>query len=143
MAAILRGFGLKGRVGKLIIGAMAKILIVDDNGQIRNMYSQVLSVRGYQVAVAGDGLEAVAKISSEMPDLILLDVMMPKLSGMKVLEAVRANAKTKSIPVVMFTNLANEADAKRAKELGVSKYLIKSDVDPTQLVGLVHEMVKK
>jgi len=134
---------LKGRVGKLIIGAMAKILIVDDNGQIRNMYSQVLSVRGYQVAVAGDGLEAVAKIGSEMPDLILLDVMMPKLSGMKVLEAVRANAKTKSIPVVMFTNLANEADAKRAKELGVSKYLIKSDVDPTQLVGLVDEMVKK
>ena len=122
---------------------MAKILIVDDNGQIRNMYSQVLSVRGYQVAVAGDGLEAVAKIGSEMPDLILLDVMMPKLSGMKVLEAVRANAKTKSIPVVMFTNLANEADAKRAKELGVSKYLIKSDVDPTQLVGLVDEMVKK
>ncbi len=134
---------MKGRVGKLIIGAMAKILIVDDNGQIRNMYSQVLSVRGYQVAVAGDGLEAVAKIGSEMPDLILLDVMMPKLSGMKVLEAVRANAKTKSIPVVMFTNLANEADAKRAKELGVSKYLIKSDVDPTQLVGLVDEMVKK
>ena len=134
---------MKGRVGKLIIRAMAKILIVDDNGQIRNMYSQVLSVRGYQVAVAGDGLEAVAKIGSEMPDLILLDVMMPKLSGMKVLEAVRANAKTKSIPVVMFTNLANEADAKRAKELGVSKYLIKSDVDPTQLVGLVDEMVKK
>jgi len=122
---------------------MAKILIVDDNGQIRNMYSQVLSVRGYQVAVAGDGLEAVAKIGSEMPDLILLDVMMPKLSGMKVLEAVRANAKTKSIPVVMFTNLANEADAKRAKELGVSKYLIKSDVDPTQLAGLVDEMVRK
>ena len=130
-------------MGKLIIGAMAKILIVDDNGQIRNMYSQVLSVRGYQVAVAGDGLEAVAKIGSEMPDLILLDVMMPKLSGMKVLEAVRANAKTKSIPVVMFTNLANEADAKRAKELGVSKYLIKSDVDPTQLAGLVDEMVRK
>ena len=134
---------MKGRVGKLIIRAMAKILIVDDNGQIRNMYSQVLSVRGYQVAVAGDGLEAVAKIGSEMPDLILLDVMMPKLSGMKVLEAVRANAKTKSIPVVMFTNLANEADAKRAKELGVSKYLIKSDVDPTQLAGLVDEMVRK
>lgn len=122
---------------------MKKILIVDDNVQLRNMYSHVLVGRGYDVIYAGDGIEAVEVATAQLPDLMLMDVMMPKLSGVKVVEKLKANSVTKNIPIVMFTNLAREEDAKYVKSLGVLKYLIKSDNDPMQIASLVESIVGK
>src|SRR5690242_17504031 len=107
---------------------MAKILLVEDDFSLRDIYSVQIQAEGHNVVTASDGEEALATAMREHPDLIVLDVMMPKISGFDVLDILRSTPETKNIKVIMMTALGQEADRKRGEELGVNKYLVKSQV---------------
>lgn len=122
---------------------MGRVLLIEDNPLLQNMYKTVIEHHGHVVEIASDGVEGLEMVTKSRPDLILMDVMMPKLSGIKVLEKLKADPNTASIPVVIQTNLANEADAVEAKKMGAVKYLLKSENDPTQIAVLVDEILGK
>ena len=103
------------------------ILVVDDNEDIRSFLSLVLLKEGYEVVLASDGAEALEKIKATKPDLILLDVMMPGLSGLDVLSIIRddKDKKINEIPIMIITAKSTIADIDIAVELGASSYIIK------------------
>lgn len=103
------------------------ILVVDDNEDIRGLLSLVLQKEGYEVFSAADGTEALEKIDKHTPDLVLLDVMMPGLSGLEVLSLIRENKKSKinEMPVMMITAKSTIDDIDAAVELGASSYIVK------------------
>jgi len=107
--------------------ATKRILVADDNEDIRNLISLILTTESYEVLVVDSGSELLEKISSFNPDLLLLDVMMPHMSGFEVLERVRAlpDSHVNSIPIVMITAKSLDADVDRAMKLGASSYIVK------------------
>ena len=115
-----------------------KILIADDDKMLRNMYVKKLQIAGFKVETAGDGEEAIAKAGTLQPNLILMDVMMPRLDGFGALTKFKSDPKTQNIPVILLTNLGiNEEDKKRGLELGAKEYLIKNQLSPNQIVEIV------
>lgn len=117
-----------------------KILLVDDDQYIRELYLEVLKDAGYEVTPCTDGEAALAALSAGGFDLILLDIMMPKLDGIGVLKS--AAAKTpppQNGPVILLTNLAHDPVLQEATSLGAKGYLIKADMTPDQLVEKVKE----
>ena len=103
------------------------ILVVDDNEDIRNLLSLVLQKEGYEVFLAPNGSEALEIVKNNRLDLVLLDVMMPELSGLEVLRSIRENKDNKicSIPVMMITAASTVSDIDAAVEIGASSYIIK------------------
>lgn len=114
-----------------------KILIVEDDPLLTNMYKTKFESEGYVVTVAQDGLEGLTTAKKESFDLIILDIMMPQLSGIDLLEKLRATQKGKKVPVVILTNLASEDEENKAASLGVKEYLVKADQTPSQLVEII------
>jgi CheY-like chemotaxis protein len=121
---------------------MTKVLIVEDDPLMSRMYQKIFTFEGYEVEMAGDGQEGLDKARSVKPTLMLLDVMMPKLNGLQVLEKLKADPETKGIPVIMLTNLAGEQDAEAALSKGAIKYIIKSEHEPKEVSDLVGEVLK-
>lgn len=113
-----------------------KILVVDDERHIVRLIQVNLERAGYQVATAFDGREGLKKITSEKPDLVVLDVMMPYLDGFEVLKRMKADAATKDIPVIMLTAKAQDADVFRGWASGVDMYLTKP-FNPVELLTFV------
>jgi len=120
---------------------MAKILIVEDDPLMSRMYQKIFTFENYEVEMAGDGQEGLDKAREVTPTLILLDVMMPKLNGLQVLEKLKEDPKTKAVPVVMLTNLAGQQDAETALAKGAIKYIIKSEHDPKEVADMVKEIL--
>jgi twitching motility two-component system response regulator PilH len=120
---------------------MTKILVVEDDPLMSRMYQKIFTFEGYDVTMAGDGQEGLDKAREIKPTLMLLDVMMPKLNGLQVLEKLKSDPETKSIPVVMLTNLAGEQDAEGALSKGAIKYIIKSEHDPKEVADMVKEIL--
>lgn len=118
-----------------------KILIVDDDLTLREMYEERLKFDGFVVIGASDGEEALTKTSEEMPDLILLDVMMPKMNGIDVLKKLREDEKTKNIPVIILTALIQEIDKLKGMMTEHDGYLIKSEQMPKEVIAKVHEII--
>jgi len=104
---------------------MAKILIVDDDDTILLIFRTHLSKAGHLVETAVDGVDALEKTSSFKPDLILLDINMPRMSGFEVVKNLKENAETKDIPIFIMTSLKQDANIKRAYELGINEYITK------------------
>jgi CheY-like chemotaxis protein len=119
----------------------AQILIVEDDPLMARLYSKVFSIEGYEVAMAADGEEGLSAVHKNVPTIILLDVMMPKVNGLELLEKLKADPATKKIPVIMLTNLAGQADAEKAITLGAVKYIVKSEYEPKQIVNMVKEIL--
>lgn len=119
---------------------MAKILIVDDEEPILRMYGEALT--GHEVITAGNGTEALEMAEKEMPDLILLDIIMPQENGLDVLEKLKDNKETSSIPVMMLTNLPEEASADKARSLGAKEYFVKAQFEPEKLASKVNEVLE-
>ena len=118
-----------------------KVLVADDEPDILEILKYNLTNEGYDVVTAKDGDEALEKIRRFQPDLIVLDVMMPKVSGFDVLDILANTPETANLKVVMLTALSQEADGKRAQELGVDDYLVKSQVVITDVIDrLKHHM---
>ena len=120
---------------------MAKILLVEDDVNLREIYSARFAAESYQVITASDGEEALATAVRERPDLIVLDVMMPKISGFDVLDILRSTPETKDTKVIMMTALSQDTDRQRGESLGVNKYLIKSQVTLEDVVNAVKEQL--
>jgi two-component system phosphate regulon response regulator PhoB len=120
---------------------MAKILLVEDDFSLRDIFSASLQAEGYQVVTASDGEEALAVAMREKPDLIMLDVMMPKISGFDVLDILRSTPETKDVKVIMMTALSQETDRARGEALGVDKYLVKSQVPLPDVMAQVKQVL--
>lgn len=120
---------------------MAKVLIVEDDPLMSRMYQKIFTFEKYEVEMAGDGEEGLAKAATVKPTIILLDVMMPKMNGLQVLEKLKADPNLKGIPVVMLTNLAGQQDAETALAKGAVKYIIKSEHEPKEVADMVKEII--
>ena len=120
----------------------ARILLAEDDRILRKAGEIALRKNGYLVIVAVDGEEALAKARAEAPDLILLDVMMPKFDGFEVLAQLKADAATRDIPVIMLSNLGDDAAVQQAIGRGARAFLVKSSLRPDQLAAKVAETLK-
>ena len=117
----------------------ARILIVDDELPLAHAMSLKLSHAGYSVEVANDGNVAVAKLREAPFDLVLLDIVMPRCNGFEVLAQMKTMSLTPPPLVIMMSNLGQEEDVRRAKELGAADYLIKSDTPLVRMVDYVQQ----
>ncbi|MBQ3261123.1 response regulator [Candidatus Saccharibacteria bacterium] len=120
---------------------MTKIMVVEDDQSLREIYSIRLTAEGYEVVPAGDGEEALAVAVKEKPDLIISDVMMPKISGFDMLDILRSTPETRDIKVIMMTALSSDDQRKRGEGLGANKYLVKSQVGIEDVIAAVHEVL--
>ncbi len=120
---------------------MSKIMLVEDDNSLREIYSIRLTAEGYTIVSAGDGEEALAVAVRERPDLIISDVMMPKISGFDMLDILRSTPETKDIKVIMMTALSSEDQRVRGESLGADRYLVKSQVGIEDVVNTVHEVL--
>ncbi len=111
-----------------------KILLVDDDPTFTRLYGSVFKIQGLNFSIAANGVEALQKTVSEKPDLILLDVMLPDISGMEVLKKLKGDPQTKHITVWMITNLAEQLNQKTAASLGATDYLVKASNTPLKIV---------
>lgn len=115
-----------------------RILLVEDDDALANVYVMRLQAEGYEVRRVADGEDALSDAISFKPDLILLDVMMPKVNGLDVLDIIRNTPETTNVKVIMLTALSQESDKERAESLGADDYLVKSQV----VIADVMERVK-
>lgn len=120
---------------------MAKILLVEDDKSLREIYGVRLQAEGYTIVTAGDGEEALATAIKERPDLIVSDVMMPKISGFDMLDILRSTTETKDVKVIMMTALSSEDQRARGEALGADRYLVKSQVGIEDVVRTVHDVL--
>lgn len=119
---------------------MVKVLLVEDDNNLREIFEMRLQAEGYQTLTASDGEEALVVALREKPDLIIADIMMPKMSGFEMLETMRAAPDTNKIKVIMMTALGQAEDQARGEKLGVVKYLVKSQVTLEDFVRVVKEV---
>lgn len=118
---------------------MRKILIAEDDFFIRDIYSEVFTLSGYEVHVAVDGADALEKLKNQTFDMVLLDIMMPKMTGIDVLRNLRTlPVPTKDTPVFIITNLGQQNIIEEAFKIGMDGYIIKSQVTPQQIVNEIN-----
>jgi CheY-like chemotaxis protein len=120
---------------------MAKLLLVEDDNNLREIYEARLQAEGYTIVTAKDGEEALVVAKAERPDLIISDIMMPKISGFEMLDILRNTENLKSVPVIMLTALGQNDDQQRADKLGADRYLVKSQVTLEDIVKVTHELL--
>jgi CheY-like chemotaxis protein len=120
---------------------MPKVLLVEDDNNLREIFDMRLQAEGYKTVSAGDGEEALDIAVKEKPDLIIADIMMPKLSGFEMLETLRAAPEMANVKVIMMTALGQAEDRARGEKLGVVKYLVKSQVTLEDFVRVVREVL--
>ena len=118
---------------------MANILIVEDDPLIVKIYTTRLTADGHQVESCDNGADALTKLQVFVPNVILLDIMMPQLDGFEFLKLIRANEKTRAIPVLVYSNLSNEKEIQRAREIGATEFLTKANYTPTQVIAKIKQ----
>jgi two-component system phosphate regulon response regulator PhoB len=106
----------------------ARVLVVEDDEFLRKACQDTLRRDGYEVVAADDGEEALRKVQADLPDVVLLDWLLPKVPGLEVLRAVKADVRSRHVPVLVLSNSSREEDRERALELGAAGYLIKADL---------------
>lgn len=121
---------------------MAKILIIEDDPLIIKIYMTRLLADGYQVLSADNGEDGLQKAQKEMPDLVVLDIMMPKMDGFGVLEKLRTDEKMKQMPILVYSNLAAEEEVARAKKLGATEFIVKANISPTEMVAKIKQYLE-
>src|SRR5487761_1821641 len=121
---------------------MPKLMLVEDDNNLREIYEARLQAEGYAIVSAKDGEEALAVAKNEKPDLIISDVMMPKISGFEMLDIIRNTDGLKNVKVIMLTALGQSDDQQRASKLGADRYLVKSQVTLEDIVRTTHELLE-
>ncbi len=119
------------------------ILVVEDDRFLVKAIEAKLSTSGFDVGVARDGEEAISFLKKKTPNLILLDLIMPKKNGFEVLEEMNGNAVWKKIPVIILSNLGQESDQQKGMELGAIDYIVKTKFSLQQIVDLLHKHLGK
>lgn len=118
---------------------MTKILIVEDDTYLLKLYSEIFQNENFEVALAEDGREALQKAGEFVPEVILLDLMIPYIDGFGVLQELKKDPKTEKAKVVVLTNLDSETQKQKALSLGADKFLVKSGNTPDLLLNSVKE----
>lgn len=121
---------------------MAKVMLVEDDNNLREIYEARLAAEGYDIVSAQDGEEALALAVKEKPDLIIADIMMPRVSGFDMLDILRSTPETKNTKIIMMTALSQAEDKARAEKLGADRYLVKSQVTLEDVVKVAAEMLQ-
>ena len=122
---------------------MAKILLVEDDNNLREIYEARLQAEGFSIVSAHDGEEALVVAKNERPDLIISDVMMPKISGFEMLDIIRATPTLANVKIIMLTALGQNEDQDRANKLGADRYLVKSQVTLEDIVNTANELLSQ
>jgi DNA-binding response OmpR family regulator len=123
--------------------AAPKVVIADDETFISLAYKEGFERAGFSVTTAGDGAEALAKIKEVVPNIVLLDLIMPKLNGFEVLKELKSDPTLQAIPVVILSNLSQVTDAEETKKLGAIDFIIKSDVSLQDLIAKINLLLKR
>ncbi|MEI6587324.1 MAG: response regulator [Candidatus Moraniibacteriota bacterium] len=120
-----------------------KIMIIEDDYFVMDIYYTKLTQSGFDVISANNGLDALKKLQEEkqIPDLILLDIIMPYLGGLEVLERIKADEQLKGIPVILLTNLSQKAEIDKGMGLGAKDYLIKSHFTPSEVLEKINLLI--
>ena len=118
------------------------ILIVEDDDFLRSLAVTKLEKEGFTVSMAANGQEGLALIKSTIPDLLILDLMLPVMSGFDVLKSMKADEATKNIKVVVFSNLGEQNDIKQCLDLGVSDYLVKANFTLDELLEKIKSLLQ-
>ncbi len=122
--------------------SMARILLVEDNTMICRIWKLQLEKSGHEVASVQTGDEALEHLARETPDLMLTDVMLPGMSGLELVEKLRADERTRNIPVIVLSALSSQRNKEQALSLGVARYIVKSECSPDRLAAAVSEVLK-
>ncbi|RJR27861.1 response regulator [candidate division WWE3 bacterium] len=122
---------------------MDKILLIEDEVLILRMYEKIFSYEGFTVITSENGIDGMEKAKAEKPSLILLDIMMPKMDGLRVLESLKQDPETRDIPVVILTNLSSDVVIKDAFSKGAAGYLVKSEIINDKIVEEVKQYIKQ
>ena len=120
-----------------------KILIAEDDGFISEVYSTKLALEGFEVVKAIDGLAAMEQLRKERFDALLLDIMMPRMDGIEVLEEINSEPQLKGLLVLVLTNAGERENVEKAKKLGARDYLIKSNFTPEEVVGKIKKLFEE
>jgi DNA-binding response OmpR family regulator len=120
-----------------------KVLVVEDETFLVKIYTVKLKKEGYDVNIATDGEQAVKLAGEVKPDLILLDLILPKMNGFEALEQIRATATGKNTPVIVLSNLGQEEDIKRAELLGATDYLVKANFSIQEVIAKMAEVLSR
>ncbi len=121
---------------------MTKILLVEDDKNLSEIYKVRLEAEGYQILSAPDGEEALSMATAERPDLIISDIMMPKISGFDMLDILRSTPETKGTKVILMTALSGNEQRERGESLQADKYLVKSQVGIEDVINAVHQVLR-
>lgn len=121
----------------------AKILVVEDELELSEAYELILSGAGYTVAIAHDGYDALTVLNSFEPDIILLDLRMPRLNGIEFLEQYKIKKIHPNTKIIVFSNLDSEKDIDEAYELGADRYILKAWASPKELLKLVQDTLEE
>jgi len=119
-----------------------RVLLVEDDRFLRRACEKSLRQQGFNVVTAADGEEGLRAIQAELPDLILLDILMPKVTGIEVLRALKSDEKTRAIPVVILTNSSKETDVREIETLGAAGYLVKANLSLEDLGRQVKQLLE-
>ncbi|MDZ7798022.1 MAG: response regulator [Patescibacteria group bacterium] len=120
-----------------------KILLVEDDTFLSGMYVSKLDIEGFETVLASEGKQGLKMVKQENPDLILLDIILPKMDGFEILKEIRKDKKTKDIPVILLTNLGQKKDVDKAFNLGAVDYLIKAHFMPSEVVEKIKKTLRK
>ena len=120
-----------------------KVLIVEDDMLMGTLLSEALWRYEFEPVLSRDGDEGLKELEKAMPKVILLDLILPGINGFEVLEKIKANAKTKDIPVIIVSNLGDKSDIDRGMKLGAEDYLVKANMVPKDIIGKLNEVTQK
>jgi CheY-like chemotaxis protein len=118
---------------------MAKVLLIDDDTVLLKLYSTRLKAGGHEVATAVNGEEGLRRLAQFRPDIVILDLLMPKINGFAFIETIRKHPTYTRTRIIVFSSVANQEQITRLKTLGITTYLNKIDTSPTQLVNIIHQ----
>lgn len=118
-----------------------KVLLIEDEGSLVNILRERLLEEGYEVAVAVQGEEGLHKMQTEKPDLVLLDIILPRLDGFVFLKKVREDVKMKKTPVIILSNLGQDEDVSKGKQLGAVEYLVKANHPINSIIKLIKKYI--
>ncbi|MBL7150165.1 MAG: response regulator [Candidatus Pacebacteria bacterium] len=122
---------------------MKKILLIEDEEIMIDLLQRKLTVEGYEISVGRDGKEGLGKMKEVKPDLVLLDIIMPKMDGFEVMEEMQKDRELKKIPVIVISNSGQPVEIDKAQELGAKDWLIKTEFDPQEVIDKVKKQIGK
>src|SRR3990167_9285690 len=120
-----------------------KILMVDDDKMLIDLYKERLELAGYQVEISRDGEEGLAKVHEVKPDIVLLDIMMPKVNGYEALASIKSDPATKDVPVIILSALMRDVNKSKAVESGADDYILRENAVPADVIQKIEAVLKK